>query len=539
VAVGSGSEGVVAVDPPVVAFAGLLRQLRVHAGLSQEELAEAAGVGARTVSDLERGVALTARKDTARLLADALNLSGTARASFEAVARGRAAPGASLPLDGGVAGAGGTLNNPFTYGNPISDPRRFFGRAREVEQIFGRLRNEEFESSSVVGDRRIGKTSLLNYLADPRVRAAHGLGPERYNFVYVDLQMVDKVMGPEQLWRRLLVLMRQQCADDGITGILAALERRERLDTFDLDELFQEVDDRGQHVVFLLDEFEHVTGNVNFGPDFYYGFRSMMIHHKVALVTSSRLELIQLCHSETVKSSPFFNIFANINLRMFSDADCQVMISRSLSGTTVQFSERDMEHLLDLAGLHPYFLQAASCMLYESHRMGLGEAARKVFLAEHFRGEAMPHFVDYWDNSGVYEKIVLTAAALLERTAEPLRAFSLKDLNGLFSRAEPSVERLEKRGLLMSRDGRYRLFSSVLGPWVLAQFTAEFSEEQSYHEWLAANGEPVERITGKEGGLLREILPRIGARHRQLIITWANDPQGLAALSSLLTNVLA
>jgi len=67
---------------------------------------------------------------------------------------------------------GGTVrSNPFTYGNPISDPRRFFGREREVEQIFGRLRNEEFESSSVVGDRRIGKTSLLNFLANPVVRA--------------------------------------------------------------------------------------------------------------------------------------------------------------------------------------------------------------------------------------------------------------------------------------------------------------------------------------------------------------------------------
>jgi len=65
-------------------------------------------------------------------------------------------------------------HNPFTYGNPISDPHRFVGREREVGQIFGRLRNEEFESSSLVGDRRIGKTSLLKYLADPGVREAHG-----------------------------------------------------------------------------------------------------------------------------------------------------------------------------------------------------------------------------------------------------------------------------------------------------------------------------------------------------------------------------
>ena len=159
-----------------------------------------------------------------------------------------------------------------------------------------------------------------------------------------------------------------------------------------------------------------------------------------------------------------------------------------------------MEQVLDLAGLHPYFLQAACCMLYESHRMGLGDAARKDFLAENFRAEAMPHIVDYWDNSGDYEKIVLTAAALLERTAKPARGFSLGDLQRVFSRGEPCVERLEKRGLLMSRDGRYRLFSSVLGPWILHQIAAEFSEEQSYHEWLAENSGAVERITGKQRG---------------------------------------
>src|SRR5580700_6760338 len=90
----------------VVAFAGLLRQLRTEAALSQEELAEAAGVGVRTVSDLERGVALTARKDTARLLADALNLTGVARASFEAAARGRAAPEVLPARDLGMPEAG-------------------------------------------------------------------------------------------------------------------------------------------------------------------------------------------------------------------------------------------------------------------------------------------------------------------------------------------------------------------------------------------------------------------------------------------------
>ena len=71
-------------------FGGLLRQLRANARLTQEELAEAASLSPRSVSDLERGINLTARKDTARLLADALSLTGPQRTLFEAAARGRA-----------------------------------------------------------------------------------------------------------------------------------------------------------------------------------------------------------------------------------------------------------------------------------------------------------------------------------------------------------------------------------------------------------------------------------------------------------------
>src|SRR5437763_15360256 len=73
----------------VVSFAGLLRQFRAEARLTQEELAEAAGLSPRSVSDLERGINRTARKDTAELLADALDLAGPTRALFVAAARGR------------------------------------------------------------------------------------------------------------------------------------------------------------------------------------------------------------------------------------------------------------------------------------------------------------------------------------------------------------------------------------------------------------------------------------------------------------------
>jgi len=79
-----------AAEQPPLNFGGLLRQLRAEARLTQEELAEAARLSPRSVSDLERGISRTARKDTAGLLADALSLTGPARELFVAAARGRA-----------------------------------------------------------------------------------------------------------------------------------------------------------------------------------------------------------------------------------------------------------------------------------------------------------------------------------------------------------------------------------------------------------------------------------------------------------------
>jgi transcriptional regulator with XRE-family HTH domain len=79
------------VEQPALEFAGLLRQLRAGARLTQEELAEASSLSPRSVSDLERGINRTARKDTAELLAGALGLDGPVRASFVAAARGRGA----------------------------------------------------------------------------------------------------------------------------------------------------------------------------------------------------------------------------------------------------------------------------------------------------------------------------------------------------------------------------------------------------------------------------------------------------------------
>ena len=136
----------------VMPFAGLLRQLRTEAGLTQEELAGIAGVGARSISDLERGVALTARRDTARRLADALGLAGAARIAFDSVARGR--PAARGVGGGAVAAATRTLPRDITS---------FTGRKVELRQLIGTAAVRPcgvVEIHAIGGMAGVGKTAL-------------------------------------------------------------------------------------------------------------------------------------------------------------------------------------------------------------------------------------------------------------------------------------------------------------------------------------------------------------------------------------------
>ncbi len=81
-------------------FGELLRQRRLAAGLTQEALAERAGVSAKAISDLERAPDRTPRLDTVGLLADALNLSPGQRADLLAAAR---PPAAGTPVAGSPA----------------------------------------------------------------------------------------------------------------------------------------------------------------------------------------------------------------------------------------------------------------------------------------------------------------------------------------------------------------------------------------------------------------------------------------------------
>jgi tetratricopeptide (TPR) repeat protein/transcriptional regulator with XRE-family HTH domain len=139
-------------EQPGLGFAGLLRQLRAEARLTQEELAEAAGLSPRSVSDLERGIHRTAHKDTAGLLAGALGLDGPARVLFVAAARGRG-PAADV-LAARPGPGSGAFQAAVTRALP-RDITAFTGRRAELAQLTETLAGMA-ANGGVVGIHAIG-----------------------------------------------------------------------------------------------------------------------------------------------------------------------------------------------------------------------------------------------------------------------------------------------------------------------------------------------------------------------------------------------
>ena len=129
-------------------FGEVLRRLRCAAALSQEALAERAGLSRNGISDLERGARLVPRLETVRLLADALTLGDVDRAALLAAAR----PAFHRHNPTALSAASHT-------GLPAA-PTRLIGRDSDIAVVGAELRDEAVRLMTLTGPGGVGKTRL-------------------------------------------------------------------------------------------------------------------------------------------------------------------------------------------------------------------------------------------------------------------------------------------------------------------------------------------------------------------------------------------
>jgi predicted ATPase/DNA-binding XRE family transcriptional regulator len=135
-------------------FANLLREYRRAAEMTQEELAERAGISVRALRKLESGASLAPRRDTIDLLATALQLATEKRTLLESTSRHSIVAASTTALLG-------TVSPPPL--NPAAVP--LVGRSRELARLEKHLAGVGPPLLVLAGEPGIGKSRLLQEVA--------------------------------------------------------------------------------------------------------------------------------------------------------------------------------------------------------------------------------------------------------------------------------------------------------------------------------------------------------------------------------------
>lgn len=382
------------------------------------------------------------------------------------------------------------LGNPFICGGPVP-PSHFIGREREVQIIFDQITSQALGSIAICGDRRIGKTSLLQYVGQPETWQKWGLPQDKYLFLFLDAQSISEFT-PSRFWQRLLTLLLRErkgnLPPEMIEGLLAKAE----IGYTDFEIVLDEISRRGQVLVLLLDEFEWVirtaAENEPTTRDFLSALRALMNRTPKALVlvVATCRELHELCRPIKFIGSPFDNEFTFRHLRPFTRREIDQLLDHALEGTGIEFTPEERDYICSLAGTHPLLIQLAGSTLFEFRMQGLETASNSELIRTEFEELARYHLSQLWENCSREEQMLLTVLALKRsgEREESIRTYEGAAFERIFNRHERTLVDLLRRGLIAQVEKTIAVCPATFESWVLREIKSADEEEFAKRERL-------------------------------------------------------
>src|SRR5262249_43479079 len=241
------------------------------------------------------------------------------------------------------------LRNPYRNRSAIRSASDFFGRATEIGKIYERI--VDGSSVSMIGERRVGKSSILNALDFPTIREEFD-APSELRFIFIDMHTIGGCREDELLAYMIFQASSALDLEGGET-------RRHTLRRIATDAL-----SRRLKPVVLLDEFDVLVHNREVSVGFLGFLRSWTSEFRIPFVVASREGTIDPVVTPEVGSS-FLNIFSPLYVGPFEPAEAAELLREPATEAGAPFSKEEIDWIEELGGLHPLFLQVAACHLFD------------------------------------------------------------------------------------------------------------------------------------------------------------------------------
>ncbi|MBU7584107.1 MAG: AAA-like domain-containing protein, partial [Nostoc sp. TH1S01] len=254
--------------------------------------------------------------------------------------------------------------NPFVAAGMIEDPRLFVGRKDELHAIASRMGGAQPTSINIVGEKRIGKSSLLYHFFltwEQRVQ-----NPSRYVVIYLSLRQAN-CQTETGFYQAVANCWRNHPKNQQFSLNNPLNSRLWNCQTF--SEAIRYWKQQQILPVLCLDDFESLFDyQQEFDNGFYDNLRSLMEDNALMLVVASRKSL-NIYGGEHRFVSSFFNIAHSIVLaELTTDEAIELtrLPTRSTHGAALSQDEQNCAQ--QWGKRHPYKLQLAGAYLWEARQ---------------------------------------------------------------------------------------------------------------------------------------------------------------------------
>jgi len=289
--------------------------------------------------------------------------------------------------------------NPFHYGGPVHEPENFFGRKKEIRDIYRQI--SVSNSVSLIGERKIGKTSLLLHLIHAQTRAKYGILPEDTLVYYIDMSSCIFSKSSD-VFRRLLEGV-SETASNKIEKETNTLLGKKYIHFQQFENIISKINNEDWKIVFFFDEFESIS-MIKYS-DIFSRLRYLAQMYDVTFVISTLRDLMSLFREKGFSTSPFFNIFTKYQLRGLDENASRDLITTIFRRRGFEIDSTIVDSIIGFSSTNPFFLKVFCYFYFE--KLVKGFYAFDDDLRNLIQQELEPHHQYNWEHLSRNEQAAL------------------------------------------------------------------------------------------------------------------------------------